>query len=176
MQQLKPFRHELNVQTCYTCHVAAGPVEAADHAGLDRINGGEEDDRKCRGRRLGSDCWRDAGSGNHGYLTTNQIGCQGRQSIILALCPTVFDGDILALDVAGIVQTLAEGGQTEIVGLWGPGAEKADHRLRLLRAGRARPSDRRAADQRDELAAQHAQDTGDAPAAILIGAWRSLVS
>jgi hypothetical protein len=26
------------------------------------------------------------------------------------------------------------------------------------------------------LAAQHAQDTGDAPAAILIGAWRSLVS
>ena len=80
------------------------------------------------------------------YLTTHQIGCQGRQSIILALCPTVFDGDILALDVAGIVQTLAEGGQTERIGLRGSDAEPANHRQRLLRAHRQRPCGRDAAD------------------------------
>jgi hypothetical protein len=95
----------------------------------------------------------------------------------LALSPTVFDGDVLALDVAGLGQTLPEAGKTEIVGLRGSGAEIANHREGLLlRTCRKRPSRHRAADEGDDVAAQHRYDTGDAPAVILIGARRSSVS
>jgi hypothetical protein len=135
MQQPKPLSHQLGGQNRNTRDVAAGPIQARYEAELDRVNASREGDWNCRGRGLGSKCWRDAGSGNHGYLTTNQIGCQGRQSVILALRRTVFDRDVLALDVADLSQTLPEGGETEIVGLRGPGAEIANHRHRLLRTG-----------------------------------------
>jgi hypothetical protein len=123
----------------------------------------QEGDRDCRGRRLGSKCWWDAGSGNHGYLTTNQIGRQGRQSIVLALRPTVFDRDVPALDVAGLVQTLPEAGQTDIgVGLGRAGAEIADHRHRLLLRVQRRRRGHRAAEQQHQLAAVHYSMTSSA--------------
>ena len=43
-------------------------------------------------------------------LTANQIRRQRRQSIVLTLGPTKFDRDVLALDVAGLVQTVAKRG------------------------------------------------------------------
>ena len=49
-----------------------------------------------------------AGRSNHGHLTTNQIGRQSRQSIVLALRPAVFDRHVPALDIAGFAQALAE--------------------------------------------------------------------
>ena len=176
MQQLETFSHQLSDQSRYACHVAVRPVEAGDEASLDRV-AGVEDDRDRRGRGLGSGCRGVAADRrNHVDLAANEICSQSRQSVILALRPTVFDRDVPALDTARLVQALPEGSQPETVGLRRAGAEPANHWHWLLGARSERPSDRRATDQRDELAAQHAQDTGDAPAAILIGAWRSLVS
>jgi hypothetical protein len=40
----------------------------------------------------------------------NQIGRQCGQSIVLILCPAVFDQHILAFDVAGFAQRSAERG------------------------------------------------------------------
>ena len=48
--------------------------------------------------------------GNHGHLTTNQIGRQRRQSIVLALRPAILDRHVLTLDIAGFLQALAERG------------------------------------------------------------------
>jgi hypothetical protein len=38
-----------------------------------------------------------------GDLTANQISRQGRQPIQLVLSPTVFDGHVLAFDIAGFI-------------------------------------------------------------------------
>jgi len=178
MQQLKPLSRQVGGENRYARDVATGPVQARYDAELDRVNAGQEGDRNCRGRRLGGKCCRDAGSGYHGYLTTNQIGRQGRLSIVTAVRPMVFDGDVLALDIAGFVEAASEWRQADsAVGFRGSGAEIADHRHRLLRERSQRPSEcRRGANQRDQLTAQHAQDTGETPVVILIGARRSVIS
>ena len=88
--------------------VAAWPVQAGDKSKLDRVAAGQEDDRNRRGRRLGRQRRRSAARGNHGHLTTNQIGRQRRQSIVLALRPAIFDRHVPALDIAGFAQALAE--------------------------------------------------------------------
>ena len=41
-----------------------------------------------------------------GGLALDEIVHQGRQSIELILCPTIFDHDIVAIDEAGFAQTL----------------------------------------------------------------------
>src|SRR5262245_42867903 len=68
----------------------------------------------------------------------------------------VFDQDVLALDEACFLQTLAErGDQVREVGERAVPQETNNRHGRLLRARRARPRSRRAADERDELAALH---------------------
>jgi hypothetical protein len=44
---------------------------------------------------------RSAGRGNYGNLTTNQISRHRRQAIIVPLRPTIFDRDVLTIDIAG---------------------------------------------------------------------------
>jgi hypothetical protein len=41
-------------------------------------------------------------------LLADQIGRQCRQSFVLTFSPTVFDRNILAFDIAGLLQALAE--------------------------------------------------------------------
>src|SRR5262249_50430616 len=112
------------------------PVQAGDEPGLDRVNADAEDDRNCRGRRLGCECGRTPSSTarNHADLSMNQISRQGWESIVLAFRPTVFDCDVLALNIAGLVQALPEGRQTgrNIVGVVRSAAEIANHRHCLL--------------------------------------------
>src|SRR6516225_3555233 len=68
----------------------------------------------------------------------------------------VLDRHVLTLDIAGFPEGVAERGCERRESLWRPGVEKPDHRHhRLLRACRERPCSRRAAEQRDELAAPH---------------------
>jgi hypothetical protein len=38
---------------------------------------------------------------NHGDSSVDQVRRQRRQSIVLALCPAIFGGDVLAFDKAG---------------------------------------------------------------------------
>src|SRR5262245_5435557 len=86
--------------------------------------------------------------------------------------PAVFDGNAPAFDVARFAQTLAEGGDElrkpdgRCVG------EIADHwHRRLLRARPKRPR-RRAAEQRDELAAPDHSFTSSARASTVAGMSR----
>src|SRR5258705_1967531 len=103
-------------------------TQAGDKTGVDRIAGCRKNDRNRRSRPLGS-LRSSAGSGRK-YdrdLTANQIGRQGRESFVVTLRPTKLDHDILALDVARLVQALAEGSNKW--GLWcrRRTAEKTDH-------------------------------------------------
>ena len=45
---------------------------------------------------------------DHGDLPANQIGRQRRQPVDLILGPAVFDRDVLAFDIAGVLQALAK--------------------------------------------------------------------
>src|SRR5262249_41365668 len=105
---------------------------------------------------FGGDCSKIAGGcDDDGHTTTREVGHESRQAIELALQPMVLHRHVLALDVAGFVEALAEPGNKERIRQ--SGIDEADHwhcRL-LLRARRERPRGRRAAEQRDECAPFH---------------------
>src|SRR5262249_22141411 len=121
---------------------------------LDRIIPYLEHDRSRRGRRFGSDCCNDAGNRNRAHLTTDQIGGQCRQSVVLALREAVLDRQVLALDIADFLEPLAKGHHT-VISHSRLTAEPPDSRHGcLLCARRERPRSR-AAEQSDEHAALH---------------------
>src|SRR5262245_17827688 len=92
---------------------------------------------------------------DHRHLPAYQIGCEVGQYVVLVLRPAILDHDILALDVAGFAEALAECRQIACTIDRRRAAEKSDHRHRwLLRVRRQRPR-RRTAEQRDERAAPH---------------------
>jgi hypothetical protein len=69
------------------------------------------------------------------------------QSVLLVR-PSVFDRNILALDIAGFTQALADRGAKVTQGCRRPTMEKADDRQRrLLRARGERPRRRRTAER-----------------------------
>src|SRR5262249_39661415 len=91
---------------------------------------------------------------DHGDLSANQLGRERWQTVQLSLGPAIFDGDVLAFDVAGLLQALAECSQPVSISVRRLAVDKANHRNRgLLRARRQRPCCRRTAEQRDECAA-----------------------
>src|SRR5262249_24223378 len=97
-----------------------------------------------------------SGRCDHRHLPPNQVGHQRLQLIILALRPTVLDGDVLALDIVCFLQALTKRRQEKGGWLRESGVEEPDHRHPLLlRARGERPRSRHAAEQRDELAALH---------------------
>src|SRR5436305_14614566 len=83
-------------------------TQAGDEAGGDDFACGKND-RNRRSRRLGG-LRPSAASGRKDdrHLTPDKIGRQTGQSIVVTLRPPKLDRDVLALDVAGFVQTLAE--------------------------------------------------------------------
>ena len=81
---------------------------------------------------------------------------QSGQSIIVALCPAIFDRDIAAFAVTGFGEALAERAQPAREQLGRLLAKKSDHRPRsLLRARRNRPSGYNAAEKCDEFPPPH---------------------
>ena len=160
-QEFQALRYQLARDKIDTRHITARPREACDQAKPDRVIADGEHNGDCRSRRLGGarhggalDC------GDHADSSAHQFGRQRRQPIVLILGPAVFDGDVLALDIAGVLEGLAKCAQT--VGLaTGSKAEKPDNRhRRLLRARRARPCRQRprgrgTAQRRDEGAPPH---------------------
>src|SRR5215471_4202864 len=106
---------------------------------------------------------------DHRHLTAYQIGCEVGQSVVLVLRPAILDRHILTLDVAGFTNALPECGQIACTISKRRAAEEPDHWHRsLLRPRRERPRRRRAAQQRDELAAFHSI-TSSAPSNIDVG-------
>src|SRR5215471_16188168 len=107
------------------------------------------------GRRLGRECGRRRTGRDHGHLTTNQVGRQCRQPVILILGEAIFKRDVLTLDKACFSQAMTDGGHEVWIVAGRPGTEEPDQRhRRLLRPCRKRPR-RRATEQRDELAPSH---------------------
>src|SRR5262249_31716805 len=91
----------------------------------------------------------------------------------LILAPIVFDRDILTLDIAGVLEALTESAQTLHIPVRRRGVKKTDHRhRRLLRPRPERPRRRRAAEQRDELAAATHSITSSARASSAGGTSR----
>src|SRR6516165_666807 len=79
-----------------------------------------------------------------------------RESVVLILRETVFNDDVLALDIARFFQALAKRRQDVCILAGPPAVEKSDHgHRRLLRVRRQRPGCRRAAEKRDKLTAPH---------------------
>ena len=108
-QEFQPLRRQVNRKKIDACQVSARPSEAGDKAAFDRIGTGQEDDGNRRGYRLGGGRrYSCAGRGDNGDLFTNQFGRQRRHSVDLILGPTVFDRHVLALDIAGLFQSLAK--------------------------------------------------------------------
>src|SRR5262249_25549665 len=97
-----------------------------------------------------------AGRSNHGNAAANEVSHERRQTIIFALQPVVFDPRVLPFDGAGLVEAFMERIDIARGDIATTAADKSDnwHSL-LLRARRERPHGRRAAEQRDELAARH---------------------
>jgi hypothetical protein len=88
----------------------------------------------------------------HGHLPADQIGGQFREPIVSPFRPAIFDGDVLAPHVAGLLQALEKVRANRRVLLGRGGVQEAnDGHRRLLRAQFERPRSR-TAEQRDELA------------------------
>src|SRR5262249_11414010 len=135
----------------------------------DRVFADTEHDRDRRGcsfSRLGS---KDAsGCGDDGQATMCEVGHENRQAIELARQPMVLHRHVLALDVAGFVEALAEPGNKGRIRQ--SGTDEADHRhRRLLRVRGERPPGSRTAEQRDELAAGAHSITSSARASSVGG-------
>jgi hypothetical protein len=95
---------------------------------------------------------RRSGRNDHGHPPANQLGRQRRQPIELIVGRAVFDCDVLALNIAGFVQTLAKCAELDSPCLRRCGVNEPDHRdCRLLPARHERPR-RHAAEHRDEFA------------------------
>src|SRR5262245_65474434 len=77
----------------------------------------------------------------------NQLGRQPGQPIHLILGPAIFDRHALALDIASILEALAEWAEKILTGVRRSWVKEPDHRqCRLLCPCRKRPRRRRAAD------------------------------
>ena len=98
---------------------------------------------------------RTARCDNDSDLPAHQLGRQCRQpSSSSSLGPAIFDRDVPALDIAHFAQSLTECRHEHL--RWPsaiPSRKPITGTCRLLRARRERPRRRRAAEQRDELAA-----------------------
>jgi len=148
MQKPQPLCSKRHAEIGNAGDVATGPVEACDEAGLHRVAGGAKHDRDRRRCVLGCKCRRHAeGRGDEGDLAANEVGCQFRQAIGVVMRPPEFDGQVLALDVAALAESLAESSHSIYEPLRRAELEQPDHRHRrlLLRPRHDRPCRCRAA-------------------------------
>src|SRR5215831_17097113 len=145
-------------------------VKARDQAELDRINAHPKDDRNSLGRCFSGKNRRRVDRGDHGHLSTNQLGSQGRQLVIVSVGPPIFDRHIPALVITGSTEAATECLHKVCCCAGRGGVHVAnDGHSRLLRPRRERPRRRRAAKQRDELAPPHHSITSSARASSVGG-------
>src|SRR5262249_50659584 len=87
----------------------------------------------------------------------NKIGRQCRQLLVITPRPAIFDRQVLALDITGLVQALAKGTHKVREQVRRSAMEEADHRHRQLLCARHKRPRGCAAEQRDELAPSHVE-------------------
>src|SRR5262249_35273267 len=147
-------------------------IEVGDETDRNGVCAGDEYDGYRCGCRLGRETRHLSADGNNdGHLPTHERGRKRRQPVVLTIRPAVVDHDVLTLDKASFVQTLAKDGDRLRICSGRTAAEESNHRqATLLRARRERPC-RHAADERDELAARHSI-TSSARASSVVGISR----
>ena len=144
MQQPKPLGLQQGRQDAHASRVTAGTIEARHQTELYRIVGDAEQDRQFRGRGLSGQRRRFTAQGNkYCYRLVHKLRRLRRQSIILAICPTVLDGDVLALRETSRRKTLVKRCNEVFRIFRRSRAEKSDDRQRCrLRSRNQRPSRR----------------------------------
>jgi hypothetical protein len=158
MQKPELLRRQRARNQVKPCQIAAGAAEAGDEAGLNRLDPSAKDDGDRRGCRLGRQRGRTVTGDEYGDLPANQVRCLRRQAIVLTLYPTVFNRDVLAFNIAGFGQRLAEACEDRPTLRQRRTAEEPDHRhRRLLCARRKRPCDGCVAEECDEVSPSHAK-------------------
>jgi hypothetical protein len=111
-KQFEPLRRQLGRQEIDAGQIAAGPGETGDKTEPDRILRDSEDDGDGRGCRFCRHCNDVSETGEHGDPSANQLGCQRRELLDVTFGPAVQDGDVVALDIAHLLQAIAECAQT----------------------------------------------------------------
>ncbi len=117
VQKCQPLRLQLSREKIDSRQVAARPGEAGDKTKLHRVFADAEDDRGRRGRSFGCKRSKVAGwRGDNGHAPAHEVSHERRKAIELALQPVVLHRYVLALDVAGFVEALAERGAKGRIG------------------------------------------------------------
>jgi hypothetical protein len=111
VQKCQPLGGDLPGEKIDPRQVSPRPGEASGETELDGVFADAEDDRDRRGRSFGGKRSSVAGGrGDNGDTTTHEVSHERRKAIELALQPMVLHGYVLALEVAGFVEALAERG------------------------------------------------------------------
>ena len=105
-------------------------------------------------------------------MAAHQIGRHRWQLLVAVFRPAILDADALVLGEARFTQTLPKRRQRFRAARGREAAEQPDDRQPLLRARRERPCNRRAAEQRDELAPFYHSITSSARASSVGGTSR----
>src|SRR5215831_9618690 len=156
LSQFDALRPERRSKNCHSRDVAARLVEAWNEAEFHRIADCGKDNWNRRGRSLGSESSRrTAGREKERHGQADEFCRQRWQTVVMPFRPAESDCEIASLDKTHFTQTLPKGSDHTCGLAGGSAAEEANHRHRcLLRARRERPR-HSAAEQRDELAADH---------------------
>src|SRR5262245_6939474 len=173
LQKCQTFGHLLGKQPTDASDIAPSSIEVGNETDRNGDCAGRKSHRNSCGCRLGRETRRLSADGNNdGHLPTHERGRKRRQPVVLTICPAVVDHDVLTLDEASYVQSLANDGDKLRIDSGRTAAEESDHRQpTLLRPGRKWPSRCRAAYQRDDLAAPHSI-TSSARASSIAGTSR----
>src|SRR5262249_15674499 len=176
-EYFKPFAGKRILVGGEASSVAAGTRQAPDHASSDRIGKIREHDRNRAGfpqERLNRG--RTAGK-NHVGLEIDELLCDCSHAIEVARGPAIVGAKVASLDPTKSLKGLPKGHKPSAAFRIGVGIApahhggKQPHTLALLRPCGERPGGRRAAEQRDELAAFHSI-TSSARASRLSGTVR----
>ena len=106
------FAPQLDREKICPGQIATRPGQAGDKTEPDRVVADDEDDGDRRGCRLGRRRRSNAGGSDHGNLPTHQLACQLGESIELIVGRSMLDRQVLAFDVADLLQALTECAQT----------------------------------------------------------------
>ena len=157
LEQLQPFSARAVFEQREAGSIAAWARQALDQSSSDRIGDLHEYDRQGAGHLLQRPHGRNASGKNNVGLECDQLAYEFANTLGIARAPADFDADVASVGPAQLLQGLQEGCITRspfpIVRWQGADDADAPHALGLLRARGQRPSRRRAAEQRDELAA-----------------------
>ena len=154
MQQFKLLRPQVHAENRQPGGIAAWPVEAGDKTSRNRVDAGGKDDRNGLGGRYHRPHGSRVAADQHGCdAATDEVDRHPGHPVILTFGPAILDCDVPALDEADFGEAAPK-----CVHVFRPfhrrhAVEDPDHRHRLLRARRERPRYRRAAEERDEMAA-----------------------